>query len=36
MCVLCHAVSRKPRHAAAVLFGLEFTDNIRNNFKIAN
>jgi len=31
------AVARKPRDAAAVLFGLEFANNIRYNFKsIAN
>jgi len=27
------AVARKPRDAAAVLFGLKFADNIRYNFK---
>jgi len=28
-----HAVARKPRHAAAVLFGLKFADNIHYKFK---
>ena len=27
------AVARKPRDAAAVLFGLKFADNIHNKFK---
>ena len=28
-----HAVARKPRDAAAVLFGLKFADNIHYKFK---
>ena len=28
-----HAVARKPRDAAAVVFGLKFTDNIHCKFK---
>jgi len=29
----CHAVARKPRDAAVVLFGLKFADNIHYKFK---
>jgi len=28
-----HAVARKPRDAAAVLFGLKFADNVHYKFK---
>jgi len=31
-----HAVARKPRDAAAVLFGLKFADSIHYNFKTSH